>query len=164
LADLIYKVGVREYVPKEWGERFNELREYVNVNKEFPSRSSTDPDVKSLGEWRNHQQQNYKNEKKSMKIGAAMREAWSDFMDEFPELFLSNDEKWNKKLLQLREYLTANDKFPSEESTDPDVKSLGEWRSTQQYNYKNEKKNMIVGAVIRDDWGDFMDEFPELFI
>jgi DNA-directed RNA polymerase subunit H (RpoH/RPB5) len=164
LSDLVYKVGMKAYVPKEWRERFNDLRKFVIENKILPSSESSDPYVKSLGKWRKDQQWNYKYEIRNMKIGAVLRDTWSDFMAEFPELHLSGDEKWEKRLLELRKYVIANKKLPSSKSSDPYVKSLGEWRNTQQHNCNNEKYNMIVGAAIRDAWSDLVDEFPKLFL
>jgi hypothetical protein len=144
---------------EKWNKKLLQLREYFIANDKYPPRSSTDPDVKSLGEWRKIQQQNYKHEKKYMIVGAPIRDTWGDFIAEFPELFLSNDEKWNEKLLQLKEYVIVNDKFPSQTNSDPDVKSLGEWRNDQQQNYNKERYGMIVGAANRGVWSDFMDEY-----
>jgi hypothetical protein len=80
-----------------------------------------------------------------MKIGAAIRDIWSDFMNEFNHL------KWKADLAEVVEYIIANKKLPSQYDKDPNIKVLGKWLSTQQQNYKNEKK-IMKNVIIRDIW------------
>jgi type I site-specific restriction endonuclease len=168
LDDLIYKVDTRAYDLKGWGERLLDLREYIIENKKFPSVTSSDSYVKSLGMWRNSQQWNYNNKEKKMKIGATNRDDWSDLMAEFEELFLSNelllsnDEKWKSSLATVENYVKANNKLPPSTKNDPDIE-LGRWLNKQQRNCRNEE-NIMKNAMIRDVWREFIDKYKEFFL
>eukprot|EP00596_Hydrurales_sp_CCMP1899_P003625 CAMPEP_0119045650 /NCGR_PEP_ID=MMETSP1177-20130426/41670_1 /TAXON_ID=2985 /ORGANISM="Ochromonas sp, Strain CCMP1899" /LENGTH=794 /DNA_ID=CAMNT_0007017797 /DNA_START=468 /DNA_END=2849 /DNA_ORIENTATION=- len=159
LDDLMYKVDTRAYIPKEWSERASELRDYIILHKRKPSVTSIDPYIRSLGVWTSDQQYNYDSERRNMKIGAKMRDDWSEIKNEFEDLFLSSDEKFNRKIGELRNFVLEHKRSPSASSSDDQVRSLGKWRSDQRRNYKYEKNNMKIGSTNREDWMDFIKEF-----
>ncbi len=50
-----------------WYEKFDKLKEFIDVNKKRPSCKSKNKEEKQLGNWVSTQTQNYKNIKYSMK-------------------------------------------------------------------------------------------------
>jgi hypothetical protein len=163
LADLIrYKVGVRAYAPKKWGERLLESEEYIHLNEKFPTRTSTDPCVRSLGHWINRQQHNHNSGEHNMKIGAAIRGTLSDFTAKYEVYFLYDVPKWKSTLAEVVNYIIANNKLPSQRDADPDIKVLGRWISTQRQQFKNEKY-IMKNVMIRNIWINFKNKHEKYF-
>jgi hypothetical protein len=97
-----------------------------------------------------------------MKIGAAIRDTFSDFMAKYEVYFLYDIPKWKSTLAEVENYIIANDKLPSRSSNDPLIKSLGEWLKQIQQNYKNEKK-IMKNDMIRDIWINFKNKHEKYF-
>ena len=61
-------------------------------------------------------------------------EKYRDLFDEFREknkdCFVSNEEKWVDNMNKCQEYITENNKRPSQSSKDPEIKKLGSWINT----------------------------------
>ena len=73
----------------------------------LPSSTSKDIEIKTLGNWINTQKANYKNNENSMKNEEIIKE-WEKFMNDYKELFKTNEELWyenkNKVIDYIKEY------------------------------------------------------------
>jgi hypothetical protein len=87
-----------------------------------------------------------------------IKKIWEDFIEKYNELFKSNEEKWNDKLVLLEKYVIENSKLPLKRSKDKDIKSLGNWLSTNKQKYKN-KKEIMKNEEIRKLWEDFIEKY-----
>ena len=98
-----------------------------------------------------------------MQQGSERRKKWEEFMKEFPEHFMTDEEIWDSNLHKLREFMIEKKKRPIQKSKDKDEKFLGKWLSHQTTNYKKFKYGMKEGSERRKKWEEFMKEFPEHF-
>ena len=64
------------------------------------------------------------------------------FLEDYKEYFIKKDEKWIENFKKLKLYLDMNNKRPSEESNDENIKKLGKWISDQSLHFKKKTKSM----------------------
>ena len=138
----------------EWNERFNELIEYININKKTPSSTDENDDVKKLYNWMSNQARNYKNNKM---FNSKIFKIWKNFVDsnEYKIYFLSNRDLWCAHFEKLKTYIEIYHKRPSDGSKNNDTKKLGRWTQHQVHNYKN-KKSIMKNPDIYKMWTDFI--------
>lgn len=147
-------------VENYWEEKLEEVKNFIDENKRKPSIKHVNE--KNLIGWINHQQSYYNDNKYSMK-DEDKRHKWEDFLEEYKEYFLSNDEIWNIKLEKVKEFINKNKKKPSNNSKNIDEKKLSGWIRHRTENYKNN-----IGEMQSEDkkkiWEDFIEEYREYFL
>jgi ribosomal RNA-processing protein 8 len=145
-----------------WYETFEKVKQFIDENKKRPSCQSNDTEVKKLGTWISTQQQNYKNKKQAMN-DEDTRKIWYDFLEEYKEYFVSDDEIWYNTLQKVKQFIDEHKKRPLHGSKDTVEKKLGSWISNQQINYKKQIKSMNEEDK-RKIWSDFLEEYKEYFV
>jgi len=70
---------------------------------------------------------------------------------------------WEEKLKLVKSYIETNDKLPSQQDKNKEIKQLGWWISTQKKNYNN-KKYIMKEENIRNKWEDFINTYSHLFM
>jgi hypothetical protein len=95
-----------------WKNNLNLVKNYIDENKMKPTESSKNNEIKKLGTWLGDQNQNYKNNKKIMKE-KNIREIYENFIKEYKEYFISNEELWNNNLNLVKNYIDENKMRPS---------------------------------------------------
>jgi ribosomal RNA-processing protein 8 len=146
----------------KWNTKFEELKQFIDENKKKPSYHSTNKEEKTLGEWIGRQVTNYKKKKESMKT-EEKRKIWEEFLKEYKEYFIDNDEVWNTKFEEVKKFIDDNKKKPSVYSKNKEEKVLGKWIQHQLTNYKNHNKSMKTDER-RKIWEEFLEEYKEYFI
>ena len=145
-----------------WDEKFIQLKEFIDDNKRTPASSSKDEIEKILGSWLSSKQNQYKKKRNGMKFEEKYQR-WTNFLEEYKDYFKkSDDDIWDEKFIQLKEFIYVNKKMPSTSSKNIDEKILGYWWSTQQGNYKNNKKSM-KNEERYNQWTDFLEEYKDIF-
>jgi len=146
-----------------WSTTLSKVKEFIYLNKKRPSKTSKNKDEKVLEKWIGHQQTNYKKRTNIMKDDDIYN-TWTQFINDplYKKHFQSNEETWYIKLSQVKEFIDANKKRPSERSKNKDEKILGSWIVNQQKNYKK-RTNIMKDDDIRKIWGDFVTEYSSLF-
>ena len=155
----------REYLlcfEEKWNITFQKLKDYIDENKMRPIKESFDRVEKFLGNWLSNQIVNYKNKKDGMK-SQDRYDTWTQFLEEYKEYLLSNDEIWNINFQKLKDYIDENKKTPSYGSKFKDEKLLGSWLSCQHINYKN-KIGCMKSQNIYDTWTLFLEEYKEYLL
>ena len=147
---------------KIWYDSFNKVKEYINENGKRPSNSYKNKEIKQLASWINTQIGNYKNKETIMKNEEIYNE-WTNFMNEYEEYFLSNEEIWYDTLNKVKEYIDENSKRPSNSDKNKEIKQLASWISNQQKNYKK-KEQIMKNEEIFNEWTQFMNEYEEYFL
>jgi len=132
-----------------WWYKYRMLKEYIEINNKRPSYKT------QLGNWLSHQLENYKKKKYIMKNETIYNE-WTNFMNEYSELFKSNEDVWYDYLNELKEYIEINNKRPSNKT------QLGKWLSHQLNNYKK-KKYIMKNESIRKDFESLLLMYPNIF-
>jgi hypothetical protein len=130
---------------EEWYNRFNEVKKYIDINDKLPSQTDKNDYIKSLGLWIYTQKQNYK---KQIMNNIEIYNIWTEFINNYKEYFMSNEEQWYSKLNEVKNYIDKNNKKPSD-------KKLGKWFQRQNQNYKN-KKQIMKNQEIYNKWNEFI--------
>ena len=94
-------------------------------------------------------------------INKEIRNKWEKFINEYEEFFKSNEEIWQDNLNKVIEYIKKNNKLPSTEDKNKEIKSLGHWLSHQKQNYKNNKE-IMKNEDIRKKWEEFIQNRQDL--
>jgi hypothetical protein len=147
---------------EEWINSLKQVEDYIIKNEKKPSDSNKDIEIKKLSKWIDHQQQNYKNNEKSMK-DENIRKCWKEFTINYKQYFLTNDEIWVNSLKQVEDYIIFNNKRPPESNKDIEIKQLGSWINTQQQNYKNNER-IMKNENIRKYWKEFTTKYKQYFL
>jgi hypothetical protein len=87
-----------------------------------------------------------------------IRNSWEEFINQYKEYFMSNEEIWYKRLNKLKEYIDINNKRPSQTDKNKEIKQLGVWLQTQITNYKNETY-IMKDVEIKNSWEEFINKY-----
>jgi hypothetical protein len=149
---------------EEWINNLKLVEDYIIKNNKRPSSSSTNKDIeiKKLGSWIIHQQQNYLKKEYIMK-DETIRKHWEDFIIKYKKYFLSNEEEWINNLKLVEDYIIKNNKRPSSHDKDIEIKKLGSWIGTQQQNYLK-KEPIMKDETIRKHWEKFIEKYKKYFL
>jgi superfamily II DNA or RNA helicase len=143
-----------------WERTLESLCRYMNVEKKRPSESSKDDKEKRLGKWLCSQKNNYKKECASMTT-YVRRDIWDEFVEKYKDLLLTFDERWERTLESLCQFLNDEKRKPLEKSNNDKENRLGQWLSNQQQNYKKKSYSMSTDAR-RDIWEKFVKKYKNL--
>ena len=145
-------------VENKWEKRLEEVKEFIDTNKNKPSSMSKNNDEKVLGKWIGTQQTNYQKRTQIMKDDDIYN-TWTQFINDplYKEYFQSNEETWYITLSQVKEFIDSNKKRPSNHSKNKDEKVLGTWIGNQQTNYKK-RTNIMKDDDIYNTWTQFIND------
>ena len=125
----------------DWSERYNEVVEYYRKNNSWPSTEDSDPAVKPLGGWVSKQRTQGK--KLASGVKSWLTQERYDRLDKTPGwLWDPLSDVWESNFAGCLEHYKKNNDWPSKTDSDPAVKALGEWVSTQ----RKEGKKLASGA------------------
>ena len=164
LNEINFVFDQLEYI---WLENYKNLKKYLKEhNGEYPSKNSTDPEIKSLARWVDRQRRAYNN--------GELSQDRINLLNKINFVFepLSADEKWRANYKKFIKYLEEhNGEYPSKNSTDPKIKYLATWVQTQRQFYKNNKltqdridllnKINFVFEPIDEQWFENYNKFIE---
>ena len=149
-----------------WESKLNEVKSYIDQNKKRPSNSDKDSNIKILARWIRTQQKNYQKKKYIME-NQEIYYKFTEFITSeiYSKYFLSNNDAWEAKLNEIKEYINQNNKRPSNSDKDIKIKSIAQWIAIQQINYKK-KEQIMKNQNIYDKWGNFIkcDKYNKYFI
>ena len=149
-------IGIKEFKFYTWNEKLELVIDYVKEYNILPSQIDKYDEIKKLGKWISHQKINYKNNEWIMK------KEWEKFMNDYEELFKTNEELWNENKNKVIDYIKENNKLPSYISKDVEINRLGNWINTQKAKYKNNKE-IMKNEEIKKEWERFINEYNKLF-
>jgi superfamily II DNA or RNA helicase len=149
-----------------WLNTFEKVKKYIDENSKRPTKENIDYNIKKLGSWITHQIKNYKLKESIMKDDIIYN-TWSNFIndDKYKEYFLDNNTVWLDTLEKAKIYINENNKRPSLEDKNTNIKTLARWISTQQKNYKT-KSYIMKDNIIYNNWINFIndDKYKEYFL
>ena len=143
-----------------WKHKLDKVKEYIDENGKRPSGSDKNNNIKTIGRWIETQNTNYPN--KNLMKNYYIREKWEEFLKEYSEYFLSNEDKWINNLIQVKEYIIEFNKRPSSTDRNKEVKKIGEWILTQKINYPD--KCIMKNDNVKKLWEEFVKEYSEYFL
>ena len=151
---------------EQWYSRLNELRAFLDENKDkkqkTPSSHSKDSNIKSLASFIGTQKKNYENKTQIMRE-SDIYDTWTNFLEEYKNSLMTEDEAWLKTLNELKIFLIQKNKRPNKNSTDITEKKLGEWITKQMGNYNNNKGVMNKYPQLNEDFKNLLNEFKNIF-
>jgi len=162
LIDKISSCVIDCQVIDKWLDNLEKLKSFIDLNKKTPTYSSKNKEEKPIGKWFDHQKQNYKNNKNFMKY-ENKKKLWEDFLEEYKEYYISNQEKWYNNFENLKSFIDLHKKRPSSKSKKEEEEVLGIWLTTQKRNYKNNEKSM-KDEDKKTLFKDFLEEYQDYFI
>ena len=145
-----------------WNDTLEKVKSYIETNNKLPSSTDKNKDIKQLEKWISHQKKNY-NKKEQIMKEENIRNKWEDFMNTYPHLLMSNDDKWDDTLEIVKMYIETNDKLPSKHDKNKDNKQLIIWISNQKKNY-SKQQDIMKKENIRIKWKDFISTYSHLFM
>ena len=141
-----------------WTNNLTELKSFIDLNKRRPlDKKETE---KVMASWLNTQIKNRKVKKNSM-FNENIRGSWDNFIKDYSQYFLSNEELWTNKLTELKIFIDLNKCKPSQIKETEKV--LGSWLSNQLRNRKTEKQ-IMSNKDIRTSWDNFIKYNEQHFI
>ena len=154
-----------------WNYYLKKVKLYINKNKYKPSKKNKDNNIKKLGSWLNTQKKYYNNniitsfldidiKKTNIMNINNIKLKWEQFINEYKDYFLSNEEIWNNYLNQVIFYINENKSKPPYNDK---YKKLNQWIYTQLSNYKNNEQ-IMKNNNIKLKWINFMNEYKEYFL
>ena len=141
-----------------WTNNLTELKAFIDLNKRRPYEKKETKKV--LGKWLANQFANKKAEKSSM-LNENIRNSWDNFIKDYKQYFISNEELWTNKLTELKIFIDLNKRRPSEGKKETE-KVLSKWLSHQLDNRKNEKQIMLDEDV-KNSWDIFIKDYQQYF-
>jgi superfamily II DNA or RNA helicase len=144
---------------EEWKYNLKEVKKYIDKYKKRPSSTHNNKEIQFLGRWLVVQTRDYgkKDGNKILTINDNIRKIWKNFINEYKEYFISNDDIWKLKLLNVKKYIDENKKRPSTHDNNNDIKILGNWIDTQLKNY-TKKKEIMKNDDILKLWKEFIND------
>ena len=152
--EMIYNnIGVLQNCTDIWNYKLEQLKIYIDNNKETPTRKNS-----KLSTWFYCQNHNYKNKKQIMK-NIEIYNIYTKFIDEYKKYFESNEDKWINSLEQLKLYIDINNEKPTQNNNN----FLNQWLNIQQREYKN-KDHIMKNIEIYNIYTKFINEYKKYFI
>ena len=136
-----------------WINNLNNLQMYINSNKKIPSTRDKNKEIKMLGRWTCKQKNNHLNNIQIMK-NENIYVLWDNFLKINKDYFYDNLTLWKKYLDKVKKYIYEHHTYPKTSDENEDIKKLGYWFNTQNYNHVI-KKNIMKNKDIYDLWKDF---------
>jgi superfamily II DNA or RNA helicase len=136
-----------------WILQFDELKKYIDENKQRPTKNDN-----KIYNFLQSQLQNFKKNEHIME-NENIYKIFENFLDEYKEYFLSNEEQWILQLDNLKKYIDENKKRP----TNKDNKSLYKWLSHQLEYFKN-KKYIMKNLYIYNIFKNFLDDYKKYIL
>jgi hypothetical protein len=155
--NMIYNsFGILENQNELWHHKLNKVIEYIDKNNKIPSSKDKYKNTKQLGMWIRRQKENYNKNMYIMKEENT-RKIWEEFInnEKYKNYFLTNENEWEEKLKQLKQYIDINKKTPS--LYEKNTKQLGMWIGTQKRNY-NKNMQIMKNENIRIQWEEFIND------
>ena len=141
-----------------WTNKLTALKAFIDLNKRRPLEKKETEKV--LYSWVSNQVQNSKTEKYNM-LNEDIRNSWDNFIKDYNQYFISNEELWTNNLSELKIFIDLNGRRPfvSKEAE----KVLCRWLNTQLTNRKAEK-NVMLNEDIRGLWDGFIKDYEQYFV
>ena len=85
---------------------------------------------------------------------------WTEFINNYK--IYSNEDSWIESLNQAKKYIDENNKRPSSEDKNTEIKTLGIWICVQKRNY-NKKECIMKNEEIYNKWTEFINNYKIYF-
>jgi hypothetical protein len=147
----------------EWNNNLKRIKQYIDENNKKPSRKDKNKEIKFMGLWICNQWMRYKTKTKIMSR-QEIYDRWTAFTNDnkYKMYFSVGNKSWMTKLNLIKQYITKNNKRPSQQDKNKEIKMLGKWISYHQTNYKT-KTQIMKDPFVRNHFTRFLTEHKQYF-
>ena len=147
-------------IEEDWDANFKQLEDFIKLEGKLPLRIRSKNEKKKRknitedsldGKWFHYQNKNYK-QKKDMFKRSEYCKKFEEFMQRYPNLFITNETKWFDKLNYIKTYIIENRELPKLD-----------WLNVQSSLSKKRIK-IFKNDTIFNDWNKFITENKEYFL
>jgi hypothetical protein len=133
---IVDRMGKSDQYEHLWLANLTKIKEFIDTNKRRPKdgryKKIRDESISQyervLCGWLCTQQQNYKKHMFTMK-NETIKKMWKEFIDNdnYKKYMINGDKLWVYNLEKVKKYIEKENKRPSQESKDADIKTMGCW-------------------------------------
>ena len=145
-----------------WRNNLKNVIKYIEENNKKPPNVTKDIYLKKLNKWINNNKKYYKNNLFHMNKPEIKKE-WEEFMNKYKKYFLTGEEIWLNNIKEVKKYIDENNKIPSYNDDNDEIKNLGKWLNLQSRQYK-ENDRIMKQSEIRKLWEEFINKYEEYFL
>ena len=145
-----------------WNDNFEKVIQYIKENNKTPSENDKNSDINFLGRWLTNQKTNYRLHDRIMKNNIIC-DKFKNFLETYKNYLLTNEEVWNNNLEKVINFIKNNNKLPSSESKDIEIKKLGEWILNQKTNYIKRNK-LMKNKIIYNKFKNFLEIYKNYLL
>lgn len=162
---IFNSLGELENDVEIWLAKLQLVIDYIEKYGKRPSgnkKSNSTTEEQTYGKWLSHQITNFNNHDKYTKQ-PTIHKVWNAFLEKYKTYFLTNTEKWFINFDKIQDYVNKNNKFPSELSTNINIKKLAIWVRAQKECYSNNNRIFSTPQIF-DEWKKFMEKNTKYFL
>ena len=149
IANTVVECSVHDRGSDKWFGMLEKVKSFIGENGKLPrpGGKNVSKEEKRLGSWVSTQRGNYSPDKKKrkyiMKNDPVVATAWEEFMEQYPQLFISNTDVWFSILEEVKSFVDENGKLPRStgKNISKEEKTLGRWIGTQKKTIPPMKRN-----------------------
>ncbi len=145
-----------------WKSKLKLCIDYIEKYNKAPLTYSKDNETRYLANWIHDQNYSYKNNKYIMK-NITIKKLYEDFINKYKIHLLNNIETWKYKLNKLEIYIKENNKLPSKNDNNIEIKSLNNFLCIQKQNYKN-NRDIMKNEEFRKIYEEFVNKYEEYLL
>jgi superfamily II DNA/RNA helicase len=136
-----------------WYENLEAVKQYMDKYHKKPVEDSED---NKIARWISTQNSSYRDKTAIMK-NEEIYKAYTDFLndDRYKQYMLNDKEIWLQKLDKLKDFLIKNNKKPTPNNKNEDIKCIGNWLSKQTINYRK-KEGIFKNNEFYIKWTEFI--------
>jgi superfamily II DNA or RNA helicase len=154
----------------QWHRSAQHVDIFIKRTGKRPSRRSTDPAERTLGDWVNNQvvkfNQDGPDASNGLMSSPIIHTAWANLVKGHMRVLGSTEDRWYATANEVRDFANRTGKRPPQQSTDPDQKRIGLWVSTQLLRHNPAGPSVSKEAHrtpgIHSHWAALVLEFPFL--
>jgi len=125
-------------IVKSFDDSYDQLKQWIEINKKIPSTNSKDPHEKQLGIWCSTQRTN---KKKGKLLDDKIKK-----LEEITKWYWEQEDSFEDSYEKLKQFIVINKKLPSRTSIDQEEKQLGKWCSRKR---EDNKKGILINERIK---------------
>ena len=142
-----------------WYDNLEKLKKFINENKKTPSSET------QIGAWLSGTIIKHKQQKEAMILNDPRRKVFEEFLDEYKEYILSNDDIWYNNLNKFKQFIDENKKVPMRNSINLDEKQLSRWLDTNKGYLKGQgRRSFHINDPRTKVFEEFLDEYKEYLL
>ena len=142
-----------------------QLDNFLEEKQKPPSITSKNQEEKKLASFYNNSKRDYIDSKKGFRDNLDRIKNFSEFLQKYKDILLTEEEKWDKNLEKCKIYFDKYKKRPPFSNNTNYEKELISWINHQTTNYKNKVRSLSYDKIERrKKWNNFATIYKEYLL